>query len=385
VPEGTAVIMGHETKLGVEEVQRLLKGASAQTRASTAVRVAQQIDIADLTPSERSIAEAIVRLFARDAEVIVRRALVAQAKASPHLPHDVALKLAHDIEEVALPVIEFASVLTDGDLIEIVRSGDARRQGAVAVRATVSTAVAREIIQVGHEAAVVKLAANDGADIIDADFERLVVRFPGHNAVSQALVGRAKLPIGVMEQLFSAVSDSLRRALIARRDIPADTLDEIVLHGRERAILHYIATGGEDDQVEALARHLHAQKRLTASIVVRSAMMGDAAFFAAAMAVRARISVFAARALLGDHRPQGFRTLYGRAGMPDALYPAVRAAVDVLVEPRSDAELRDRKRTCRRIVERVLTQVEDLGEDTREFLMTRLARLRSESQANSAA
>src|SRR5262245_33248088 len=123
--------MGHTTKLGVQDVQRLLEGASAQIRASTAVRVAQQIDIAGLTPSERHIAEDIVRLFARDAELIVRRALAEQIKASPHLPHDVALKLARDLEEVALPVIEFASVLTDGDLIDIVRSGDPRRQSAV--------------------------------------------------------------------------------------------------------------------------------------------------------------------------------------------------------------------------------------------------------------
>jgi len=377
--------MGNATRLSVEDVQRLLDGASADNRAATAVRVAQQIEIEGLSPSERRIAEDIVRLFARDAETKVRKALAEQVKTSAHLPHDVALKLARDVEEVALPVIQFAQVLTDGDLIEIVRSGDGARQGAVAGRAQVSAAVSDEIVEHAQESAVARLAANDGAAISDTAFDRMVARFPGANAVSQALVGRTVLPLRVIEQLFTAVSDSLRQALMARRDIPADTLDEIVLLGRERATIGYIAMGGEADQVESLVRHLHARQRLTPSIVARSIMMGDFTFFAAAMAVRAGITVTAAQILLGDPGPLGLKALYSRAKMPDHLYPAVRAAVDVLVESKYDGEPYDRERFCRRIVERVLTQVDDLGEDTLEFLMTRLARLQTQIKAGSAA
>jgi uncharacterized protein (DUF2336 family) len=173
----------------MEDVQRLLDGASAENRAATAMRVGEQIDIEGLTESERRIAEEIVRLFARDAEVKVRRALADQVKASPNLPHDVALRLARDVEEVALPVIQFAAVLDDADLIAIVRSGDAARQGAVAGRARVSEAVAGEIIEHGAEAAVARLAANDGAALSERAFERLIARFPGANAVSHALGG----------------------------------------------------------------------------------------------------------------------------------------------------------------------------------------------------
>jgi uncharacterized protein (DUF2336 family) len=283
---------------------------------------------------------------------------------------------------VALPVIQFAQVLTDGDLIDIVRSGDAARQGAVAGRAQVSEAVSGAIVEHGHESAVARLAANDGAAISDAAFDRMVQRFPGANAVSQALVGRTVLPLRVIEQLFTAVSDSLRQALMARRDIPADTLDEIVLQGRERATIGYIAMGAEADQVEALVRHLHSRQRLTPSIVARSIMMGDFTFFAAAMAMRAGITVTAAQILLADPGPLGLKALYVRAKMPDHLYPPVRAAVDVLVESKYDGEPYDRERFCRRIVERVLTQVDDLGEDTLEFLMTRLARLQTQMRSS---
>src|SRR5260221_221139 len=88
----------------------------------------------------------------------------------------------------------------------------------------------------------------------------------------------------------------------------------------------------------------------------------------------ARRSTADARATIlpGAPGPLGLKALYSRAKLPDHLYPAVRAAVDVLVESKYDGEPYDRERFCRRIVERVLTQVDDLGEETLEFLMTRL-------------
>lgn len=373
--------MGTVTKLTVDDVRRLLDGASVENRAATAQRVAQQIEDESLSDSERRIAEDIVRQFARDAEVKVRRALAEQVKASDRLPHDVALDLARDVEQVALPIVRYSSVLNDSDLIEIVRGGDAARQSAVASRSAVSSAVAAEIVEVGQESAVAQLAANEGADIADGSFDRMLTRFPGATPVAQALVGRGQLPVRIVEQLFTAVSDSLREALLTRRDVPAETLDEIVLHGRERATIGYIALGAEAEQVEALVRHLHERKRLTPSIVVRAIMMGDYTFFAAAMAVRAGISVAAAQILLSDPGPLGLKALYGRAGMPDRFYEAVRAAVLVMGESTYDGEAHDRERFCRRIVERVLTQVDDLGDDTLEFLMNRLSRLQSEINA----
>ncbi len=67
--------------------------------------------------------------------------------------------------------------------------------------------------------------------------------------------------------------------------------------------------------------------------------------------------------------------------MPDRFYEAIRAAVMVLSESTYDGEAHDRERFCRLIVERVLTQVDDLGDETLEFLMNRLSRLQSEINA----
>jgi hypothetical protein len=58
--------------------------------------------------------------------------------------------------------------------------------------------------------------------------------------------------------------------------------------------------------------------------------------------------------------------------MPEAYYPAVRLAIDIANETEYDGGANDRERYQRRMIERVLTQYEDLGGDNIEYLLTKL-------------
>ena len=64
----------------------------------------------------------------------VRENLSRSLRNSSRLPYDVAMRLAHDIETVALPILADSTVLTPDDLVEIVRSGSAPKQEAIAGR-----------------------------------------------------------------------------------------------------------------------------------------------------------------------------------------------------------------------------------------------------------
>ena len=121
------------------DVKRLLANPDGETRADTAAKVAGAFETGHLSDAERHLAEQIFRVLARDAEVKVRAALSIHLKASDQLPHDVAMQLAKDVEQVSLPVLEFSKVLTDEDLVQIVRSAGADKQTAIAKRSTVSS------------------------------------------------------------------------------------------------------------------------------------------------------------------------------------------------------------------------------------------------------
>src|ERR1700733_11657423 len=136
------------------DVARLLAEPSAAVRAEVAHKLAQDIDSTTLSEAEIELANDVVRIMARDVEATVRRALSENLRRARHLPHDVALRLANDVEAVALPILSDSPVLTDADLLAIVREGPSRKQEAVATRDEVSEQVSDALVTEGSEAAV---------------------------------------------------------------------------------------------------------------------------------------------------------------------------------------------------------------------------------------
>lgn len=357
-----------------QDVQRLLRDPSPVTRAELAGKVASQFGTEGLSESERGLAEDIVRLMARDVASRVRAALADSLKANPAVPRDVALILARDVEEVSLPFIEVSSVLTDADLVEIVRNGSLHKQVAVARRPDVSETVADAIADHAEEQAVATLMANAAAAIPEQAMGRALERFPDSAAVAEPLVERARLPVTVAERLVTLVSEHLRQRLVARHELPADLAADIVLQTRERATYGLVGGAGESE-LERLVHQLKEGRRLTPSLLVRALCLGDLPFFEVALAHLADIPVVNARLLIHDAGKLGLKSLFERASLPAQLYPAMRIALDVARETELDGGERDLERHRRRSIERILTQFEELATDDIDYLLRKLSDL----------
>ncbi|WP_299436167.1 DUF2336 domain-containing protein [uncultured Rhodospira sp.] len=365
-------------RLSIEDVNRLLADPSDQTRVQTAEKLARQFDDTSLTASERRMAEDILRLMARDAVARVRQALSENLKDNPLVPHDLAKTLAGDIDVVSVPMLQFSEVLTPEDLIEIVRGHDETKQTAIAGRKVVQADVADALAAEGAESAVTVLAGNTGAELTETSMMRIVDRFSDSEAVHDGLIKRDVLPITIAEKLVNTASESLRERLLERHALSASTAAELVLHSRERATIG-LSTGSSEDSVLRLVRQLRQHQRLTPSIIVRAACMGDFIFLECAMAELAGVSLTNARELIHDSGELGLRGIHERSGLPDSVFPALRAAVDVFGHTTYDGLENDRERFSRRMIERVLTQYGDLGvdfeSDDLEYLLGRMGQL----------
>lgn len=363
-----------DQKLREEDVARLLANPAADTRAEIAVKIAGQHPM--LSSAQRKLAEDIFRLMAKDAEVRVREALSRQLKENPLVPHDVALTLARDVDAVALPILQFSEVLTDEDLIEIVKAQSPDKQVAVAKRAHVSANVADALVDTHNETVVATLVSNDGAELTETALQRVVDEFGDSEVVGRPLVARASLPVTVAERLMAKVSENLREALAARRDLSPETVANVLLQAREMAVL---GLADSDTDVAKLVDHLYRNGRLTPSIILRAVCMGDITFFETALAKLARIKLENARTLIHDAGKRGFEALFDKAGLPKAFFQAMRAAIDVMYEMEYDGGPNDRERFSRRMIERILTQYGDLGvefeNDDLEYLLAKMNQL----------
>lgn len=370
-----------------EDLAKLLSDPSGDTRAETAAKIAQNFGEGDLSDKEREMAQDIFRIMVKDAEVRVREALAQNLKENPNVPHDVAVSLARDVDSVSLPVLQFSEVLSDEDLIEIVRSQGPSKQVAIAQREKVSQIVSSALVNTENADVVSSLVSNNGAEISTGDLEKVVENFAENEAIRDAMVFRPKLPVTVAERLLTTVSEKMKEELAKRHELSDDVATDLILQSRERAVIGLSAEGDEND-LERLIHQLHKNGRLTPSIILRSLCMGDIEFFEAAIAELIGVSLENARTVIHDSGQLGLKTAFKRAGLPDSHFPAARAAIDISREMEFDGGENDRERYSRRMIERILTQYGDLGVDFEsedlEYLLKKMGDLSADSLHNAA-
>jgi uncharacterized protein (DUF2336 family) len=227
----TATIAGAATSKNLDRsmltqahVRALRDNPSWTVRSDIAAAVAADLGAAALTVDEVQIAAASLEILAHDVDRRVRQALAEHVKDSSLLPREVALALASDIEDaVAVPIIQYSPLLSDADLILYLRTGSVSRQRAVAGRKSVGTAIADQLVETGNKQIVGAL-------------------------------------LTVCEVLIARVTQTLRARLVAKHHIPELPADELMLHGREKAVSAVIAYSGVE-AAERLTAHLHARRR----------------------------------------------------------------------------------------------------------------------------
>ena len=208
-----------KSTLSQDDVAKLMAEPSPAVRAELAGKLGQEIENPDLNPAEAALAQDIVRIMAKDAEASVRQALAENLRHAENLPHDIAFKLANDVESVALPILESSKVLTDNDLIEIVRGGAPAKQEVVAGRVGVSESVAEALVTSAGEKAVSKLMDNVTAQISETSINKAVDRFATNEVVKEKIVKRPVLPPTVTERLVTMVAENLRDHLVAHHQL----------------------------------------------------------------------------------------------------------------------------------------------------------------------
>ena len=369
----------------MEDVERLKTDPSPHVRAGTAAKIAQQFNLGTLPAAEVALAEQIFRLMVHDAEVRVREALAANLRANPHLPRDVAVSLANDVESVALPMLTASEVLTADDLLQIIASQNSpARLNAIAGRKTVDARVSDAIVQNGSETIVVKLLSNPGASFAEPTLHKVVDKFGHSEAVQEPLVRRDSLPVTISERLVTRVAEHLRARLLSHHKVSSDIALELVLQTRERATMG-LAMGVSDDSLKALVAQLLANGRLTGSLVVRAICMGNLRFFEYSLAALAELPIDNTRLLIHDPGRRGLRTIWYKARLPQGGFLAAQAALTVIAQTELDGRDLDPERYARRIIERILTQYEKLGiefhNDDLEYLLAKVTQVPAASLA----
>jgi uncharacterized protein (DUF2336 family) len=354
------------------DIRTLIKGPTEEARAHAAHKICRCVEDAELSPEERAHAEGILAIMAQDAAVLVRRALAVALKNSPKLPHDIATRLSRDVETIALPIILNSPMLTDADLVEIVRTCPPSKQVAVASRATLSPVVTGAIAQHAAPEAVQRAIANDNAQFDESGLEIVLDRFAGVSAITGAMVHRAELPLNITEKLVSLVAGEAFDYLVNNHELPPQIAIDLAMGARERVTIDIVEQAGRQKDIARFVQQLNLNGRLSPSLLMRGLCVGNIEFVEHAMAELAGMAHQRMWLMIHDSGPLGLKAAFERAGLPPRLFPSFRAALEVFHTIEREGGAPDRVRFRKRMLERTLTLFQSIPKDDLDYLLEKL-------------
>ncbi|MDJ0951332.1 MAG: DUF2336 domain-containing protein [Alphaproteobacteria bacterium] len=286
----------------------------------------------------REITLEILQILARDQVARVRQVLAEALKdvaRPPELAERVIGVLARDLEiDVAAPVLERSPLLTDADLIDIIKNNPVRGAlAAIAARHGISGKVADAIVAgtvsakgkiTGAADAVTRLLANPSAQIREETLDRIVGAAPAQTAWHQPLVERPTLPGRILMRVAEFVTEALLDKLTARKDLDPETAAAVGKAVKKRLARE---TGEEtpdkkkkkekDPPQTALekAKKMHAEGQLTEEALEQALMQGKRAFVKAGLTVLAELPEAVVEKIFDSKSAKAITALAWKAGL----------------------------------------------------------------------
>ena len=304
--------------------------ATAVRRSEAAGALARAYLYAGLDADARRKTEVALTSLLDDPSPLVRRALAESFADATDAPRAIISALACDQSDIAAPILLRSPLLSEAELLDCAAIGDAFARSAIALRANVPASVCAALAETGARETAISLLVNTGADVPEFSLRRLIERFGDDGEFREALLSRPSLPATVRNDLVMAAATRLTTFVVDCGWLSAERAGRLAQETRDRANVMIVADAARRDDhqgVADLVAHLRASQQLTASLILRALLSGERALFEAALIELSQLRAERVAGLLRNFNGAGFAALYARAGLPEALLPAFRAAL----------------------------------------------------------
>ncbi|PZR90764.1 MAG: hypothetical protein DLM68_04270, partial [Hyphomicrobiales bacterium] len=238
--------------------------ASPSELAESATALAQAFLCGDLPEPEREAARLTLTGLLDDSSPLVRRALAESFACAANVPHYMVLTLANDSSDVAAIVLARSPLLSDAELVECATTADAFAQSAIALRPWVSAPVVAALAEVGARKALISLAANPGAELLEFSVRRMIERHGHDPDLRAALLARPNLPASLRSDLAGAAAQALAAIVTGRAGLTPERVGCLTREAREKANVKIAAeTAGEAKEILNFVAHLRRSGQLS--------------------------------------------------------------------------------------------------------------------------
>lgn len=251
-----------------------------------------------LSDRERALMIDIMSKLLHEMEMQVRRALAARLAQMDTAPRALVVMLANDQVEVAYPILRNSRLLSDPDLVEIVRHRSQEHLLVVALRAPLSADVTDALVDYGNEHVIEQLLKNQDAVLSRRALEYLVGESQRVDSFQEPLLSRHDLPSDLAHRMFWWVSAALRKEILSRFTVDSILLDDCLQESARAAIAE--ATGRRDDHVRRLIDGLVEANALDYRFLIQALRGSKVSLFIGGLSYLARLDPVIVRRAVFD-------------------------------------------------------------------------------------
>jgi uncharacterized protein (DUF2336 family) len=337
----------------------------------------------DLPEAEREEARLTLTGLLDDPLPLVRRALAESFASAANVPHYMVLTLANDSSDVAAIVLARSPLLSDTELVECAATADVFAQSAIALRPWVSAQVAAALAEVGARKALISLALNPCAELLEFSMRRMIERYGHDPDLRAALLARPSLPASIRSDLAGAAAKALSAMMTARAGLSPERARCLTREARERANVKIAAeTAGEPPESLNFVAHLRRSGQLTAGLLLRGLLCGNKHLLETALSELSGVAMPRVMGLVAESKSAGFAALYRKAKMPERLLSAFIAGLDAVAKSGRGGPMNARLQGP--VVDSVLRACVSVNHGDLDQLIAALRRLEAEAARDEA-
>ncbi len=213
---------------------------------------------AELSPREQELITDVLIGLMRQAEVDLRRALSERLSAQENVPLRMVLALVNDDMSVARPLLHKSKVLSDLDLIYIIKSQGPEYWQAIAARMILSDHMIDVLADTRDRGTVQVLAENAHLTLTEYAMEIMAEIARESDVLARPLLARPEVPESIARKLYKFVGRELKSYIKTKYPIDFsamdEALDDIILEFTDPEITSFMPSGQAMDAARALKK-----------------------------------------------------------------------------------------------------------------------------------
>ncbi len=278
-------IMNSGMNIDAQHLLKLAKDKTEESYKQLANEVADIYNNETLTEDEYKIANDILFVLLQQAEIDLREALAERLSVQDNIPQELVLRLAYDDISVASHVILNSRVLSDLDLMGLIKKQGEDYWQVIAQRKDLSTPISSSLAEVDDVDTLLHLIKNSSTVLSDDSMLTLSRSALRSEKMHVPLLNRPEVNNEVALNLYMYVSRSLRHKILDTYNINREQLDKTL-----ESLLVELHSACYDewdvtDDMITLAQSFLERNEISSGLLIKTLRRGQLAFFVALMSI----------------------------------------------------------------------------------------------------